>query len=142
MTDFSTLGLSAPTLQAVADTGYTVATPIQAQAIPPGLAGRDVLGIAQTGTGKTAAFALPILQRLSSKPRPPGGAPRALILAPTRELAGQIADQFRILGRAVGARVALVFGGVPKGRQARQLAGGVDVVVATPGRLIDHMQDR
>jgi len=142
MTSFSDLGLSALLLKAVAAANYTDPTPIQAQAIPPGLAGRDVLGIAQTGTGKTAAFALPILQRLSAKPRPPGCAPRALILAPTRELAGQIAETFRTLGRPVGARVALLFGGVPKGRQARQLAGGVDVVVATPGRLIDHMQDR
>ena len=142
MTSFSDLGLSAPLLKAVAAANYTDPTPIQAQAIPVGLEGRDVLGIAQTGTGKTAAFALPILQRLSAKPRPPGGAPRALILAPTRELAGQIAETFRVLGRPVGARVALLFGGVPKGRQARQLAGGVDVVVATPGRLIDHMQDR
>ena len=142
MTSFSDLGLSAPLLKAVAAANYTDPTPIQAQAIPVGLEGRDVLGIAQTGTGKTAAFALPILQRLSAKPRPAGGAPRALILAPTRELAGQIAETFRVLGRPVGARVALLFGGVPKGRQARQLAGGVDVVVATPGRLIDHMQDR
>ena len=142
MTSFSDLGLSAPLLKAVAAANYTDPTPIQAQAIPVGLEGRDVLGIAQTGTGKTAAFALPILQRLSAKPRPPGGAPRALILAPTRELAGQIAETFRVLGRPVGARVALLFGGVPKGRQARQLAGGVDIVVATPGRLIDHMQDR
>ena len=142
MTSFSDLGLSAPLLKAVAAANYTDPTPIQAQAIPVGLEGRDVLGIAQTGTGKTAAFALPILQRLSAKSRPAGGAPRALILAPTRELAGQIAETFRVLGRPVGARVALLFGGVPKGRQARQLAGGVDIVVATPGRLIDHMQDR
>jgi ATP-dependent RNA helicase RhlE len=142
MTSFSDLGLSAPLLKAVATASYTTPTPIQTQAIPPGLAGRDVLGIAQTGTGKTAAFALPILQRLSATPRRPGGAPRALILAPTRELAGQIAETFRVLGRPVGARVALVFGGVPKGRQSRQLAAGVDIVVATPGRLLDHMQDR
>jgi len=142
MTSFSDLGLSAPLLKAVAAATYTTPTPIQVQAIPPGLAGRDVLGIAQTGTGKTAAFALPILQRLSASQRRAGGAPRALILAPTRELAGQIAETFRVLGRPVGARVALVFGGVPKGRQARQLAAGVDIVVATPGRLLDHMQDR
>jgi len=142
MTSFNDLGLSALLLKAVAAANYTEPTPIQAQAIPPGLAGRDVLGIAQTGTGKTAAFALPILHRLASVARPAGGAPRALILAPTRELAGQIAETFRVLGRPLGTRVALLFGGVPKGRQARQLAGGVDVVVATPGRLIDHMQDR
>jgi ATP-dependent RNA helicase RhlE len=142
MTSFNDLGLSVLLLKAVAAANYTEPTPIQAQAIPPGLAGRDVLGIAQTGTGKTAAFALPILQRLAAVARPAGGAPRALILAPTRELAGQIAETFRTLGRPLGTRVALLFGGVPKGRQARQLAGGVDVVVATPGRLIDHMQDR
>ncbi len=142
MTSFNDLGLSALLLKAVAAANYTEPTPIQAQAIPPGLEGRDVLGIAQTGTGKTAAFALPILQRLAAVARPAGGAPRALILAPTRELAGQIAETFRTLGRPLGTRVALLFGGVPKGRQARQLAGGVDVVVATPGRLIDHMQDR
>ncbi len=142
MTSFSDLGLSALLLKAVAAANYESPTPIQAQAIPPGLAGRDVLGIAQTGTGKTAAFALPILQRLAAVSRPAGGAPRALILAPTRELASQIAETFRTLGRPLGTRVALLFGGVPKGRQARQRAGGVDVVVATPGRLIDHMQDR
>ena len=142
MTSFNDLGLSAPLLKAVAGLSYAEPTPIQTQAIPPGLLGRDVLGIAQTGTGKTAAFALPILQRLTTAPRATGGAARALILAPTRELASQIADTFRALGRHVGIRVALVFGGVPKGRQARQIAGGVDVIVATPGRLIDHMQDR
>jgi ATP-dependent RNA helicase RhlE len=144
---FSDLGLAVPLLKAIAAANYTDPTPIQAQAIPPGLAGRDVLGIAQTGTGKTAAFALPILQRLMSTPRPAGarsaaGAPRVLVLAPTRELASQIAETFRALGRNAGARVALIFGGVPKARQARTLANGVEIVVATPGRLIDHMQDR
>jgi len=142
MTSFSDLGLSAGLLRAVAAVRYETPTPIQAQAIPPGLAGRDVLGIAQTGTGKTAAFALPILTRLAAGTRRPGAAPRALVLAPTRELASQIAETFRALGREMGVRVALVFGGVPKPRQARTLAAGVDVVVATPGRLIDHMQDR
>ena len=142
MTSFNDLGLSAPLLKAVAGLQYAEPTPIQAQAIPPGLLGRDVLGIAQTGSGKTAAFALPILQRLTTAPHATGGAPRALILAPTRELASQIAETFRALGRHVGIRVALVFGGMPKGRQARTLANGVDVLVATPGRLIDHMQDR
>jgi ATP-dependent RNA helicase RhlE len=145
MTSFSDLGLAAPLLKAVAAANYTDPTPIQAQAIPPGLAGHDVLGIAQTGTGKTAAFALPILQRLMAAPRQTGaraGAPRVLVLAPTRELASQIAETFRALGRHLGTRVALIFGGVPKARQARTLAAGVDVIVATPGRLIDHMQDR
>jgi ATP-dependent RNA helicase RhlE len=142
MTKFSDLGLSAPLLKAVEAARYETPTPIQAQAIPPGLAGRDVLGIAQTGTGKTAAFALPILTRLASGTRKAGPTPRALVLAPTRELASQIAETFRQLGREQGVRVALIFGGVPKGRQARGMAMGVDVVVATPGRLIDHMQDR
>ena len=142
MTSFTDLGLSPALLKAVARAGYETPTPIQAQAIPHGLAGRDVLGIAQTGTGKTAAFALPILTRLAATPRGPGAAPRALVLAPTRELASQIAETFRTLGRDMGTRVALVFGGVPKARQSRAMQAGVDVVVATPGRLIDHMQDR
>ena len=143
MTHFSDLGLDAALLKAVATEGYTVPTPIQTQAIPPALAGRDVQGIAQTGTGKTAAFALPILQRLgASKARPAPKTCRALVLAPTRELASQIAESFRAYGRHTGLTVALVFGGVPKPRQTRQLAGGVDVLVATPGRLLDHLNDR
>ena len=141
MTSFSDLGLAPPLLAAVAGANYTMPTPIQAQAIPPALAGHDVLGIAQTGTGKTAAFALPILARLQSGPRAVPTAPRALILAPTRELAAQIAETFRLLGRRMGTRVAVAFGGVPKGRQARALAAGVDVLVATPGRLLDLMGD-
>ena len=142
MTSFSDLGLAAPLLAAVAGANYTAPTPIQAQAIPPALAGHDVLGIAQTGTGKTAAFALPILTRLQSGPRAVPTAPRALVLAPTRELAAQIAETFRLLGRRMGTRVAVAFGGVPKGRQVRALAAGVDVMVATPGRLLDLMNDR
>ena len=142
MTSFSDLGLAAPLLAAVAAADYTAPTPIQAQAIPPALAGHDVLGIAQTGTGKTAAFALPILTRLQSGQRAAPTQPRALILAPTRELAAQIGDTFRLLGRRMGTRVAVAFGGVPKGRQVRALAAGVDVMVATPGRLLDLMGDR
>jgi ATP-dependent RNA helicase RhlE len=143
MTTFQDLGLCPPLLKALASEGYTTPTPIQAQAIPHVLAGRDVLGVAQTGTGKTAAFALPILQRLAADRRPlQRGACRALVLSPTRELASQIAESFRAYGRNMGLRVSLVFGGVPKARQTRALAGGVDVLVATPGRLIDHMQDR
>ncbi len=142
MTSFSELGLATPLLKAVAAANYTAPTPIQAQAIPPALAGHDVLGIAQTGTGKTAAFALPIITRLQTGRRAAATAPRALILAPTRELAAQIADSFRTLGRTLGARVAVAFGGVPKGRQVRALAAGVDVLVATPGRLLDLMGDR
>ena len=142
MTSFSDLGLAAPLLKAVAGANYTAPTPIQAQAIPPALAGHDVLGIAQTGTGKTAAFALPIITRLQTGPRAVANSPRALILAPTRELAAQIGETFRVLGRALGTRVAVVFGGVPKGRQARALGAGIDVLVATPGRLLDLMGDR
>ena len=143
MTRFSDLGLAAPLLQALATEGYETPTPIQAQAIPHVMQGRDLQGIAQTGTGKTAAFALPILHRLlaSSKPRTPRTC-RVLVLSPTRELAAQIAESFRAYGRQTGLRTALMFGGVPKARQAQALAGGVDVLVATPGRLIDHLQDR
>jgi ATP-dependent RNA helicase RhlE len=143
MTSFSDLGLAPTLLKALATEGYTTPTPIQEQAIPLALAGRDVQGIAQTGTGKTAAFALPILQRLAAGNR--RAAPktcRALILAPTRELAGQIAESFQAYGCNTGLRVALVFGGVPKPRQSRALAQGVDILVATPGRLLDHLNDR
>jgi ATP-dependent RNA helicase RhlE len=143
MTSFQDLGLCPPLLKALATEGYTTPTPIQAQAIPPALKGRDVQGIAQTGTGKTAAFALPILQRLSENKRPhTRGGTRVLVLSPTRELASQIAESFRAYGAHLGVRVALMFGGVPKGRQARTMSNGVDILVATPGRLIDHMQDR
>jgi ATP-dependent RNA helicase RhlE len=143
MTDFQTLGLAPALLKALAAEGYTAPTPIQQQAIPPALAGRDLQGIAQTGTGKTAAFALPILQRLAAQRKPAQrGACRVLVLAPTRELASQIAESFSAYGRFIGVRVTTMFGGVPKGKQVRAMAGGVDVLVATPGRLIDHMQDR
>ncbi|HAJ48407.1 MAG TPA: RNA helicase, partial [Alphaproteobacteria bacterium] len=118
-------------------------TPIQAQAIPPALEGRDLLGIAQTGTGKTAAFALPILDRLAATPgRKPARSMRALILAPTRELAGQIAQSFSTYGAQQRPVVVTIFGGVPINRQARAMAGGADIVVATPGRLIDLIQQR
>ena len=143
MTTFESLGLCPPLLKALEAEGYTTPTPIQQQAIAPALDGRDVQGIAQTGTGKTAAFALPILQRLAAQRRPAvRGACRVLVLSPTRELASQIADSFRAYGKFIGVRVTTMFGGVPKGKQARAMAGGVDVLVATPGRLMDHMQDR
>ena len=143
MTTFESLGLEPALLRALATEGYTVPTPIQVQAIPPVLAGRDVQGIAQTGTGKTAAFALPILQRLAADRRqPPRGGCRVLVLSPTRELASQIADSFRAYGANIGCRVTVMFGGVPKGKQVRAMERGVDVLVATPGRLLDHMQDR
>jgi ATP-dependent RNA helicase RhlE len=135
---FSDFALSAPILRAVTAEGYTTPTPIQSQAIPEVLGGRDLCGIAQTGTGKTAAFALPILQRLSAAPtRKMIGACRALVLGPTRELATQIADSFRAYGRHLPLSTAVVFGGVPIGSQQRQLASGVDILVATPGRLLD-----
>ena len=139
---FEGLGLATPLLKALTTEGYTTPTPIQVQAIPHVLQGRDVQGIAQTGTGKTAAFALPILHRLladkkQAKPR----SCRVLVLSPTRELASQIVESFRAYGRNAGLRSALIFGGVPKGRQAKAMAGGVDILVATPGRLLDHMHD-
>ncbi len=142
-TTFEGLGLASPILKALTTEGYVTPTPIQMQAIPHVMQGRDVQGIAQTGTGKTAAFALPILHRLLADKRP--AKPRScrvLVLSPTRELASQIVESFRSYGRNAGLRTALIFGGVPKGRQAKAMAGGVDVLVATPGRLLDHMNDR
>jgi len=136
MTEFSNLGLSPTTLQAVADTGYTTATPIQAQAIPVALAGRDVLGIAQTGTGKTAAFTLPMVDRLSTG-RARARMPRALVLAPTRELADQVAESFAKYAKGTRLNWALLIGGVSMGDQVALLNKGVDVLIATPGRLLD-----
>jgi superfamily II DNA/RNA helicase len=136
MTEFSQLGLSPTTLQAVADTGYTTATPIQASAIPVALAGRDVLGIAQTGTGKTAAFTLPMIDRLSSG-RARARMPRALVLAPTRELADQVASSFEKYAKGTKLSWALLIGGVSMGDQVTLLNKGVDVLIATPGRLLD-----
>ncbi|MFO1013674.1 MAG: DEAD/DEAH box helicase [Caulobacteraceae bacterium] len=143
MTQFTDLGLAKPLLKALNEEGYTTPTPIQAQAIPGVMSGRDLLGIAQTGTGKTAAFALPILHRLASArvPAPRRGC-RALILSPTRELATQIAESFKAYGRHLGFSVATIFGGVKYGPQMRALAPGVDILVATPGRLIDHLQEK
>ena len=136
MTEFSQLGLSPTTLKAVADTGYTTATPIQASAIPVALAGRDVLGIAQTGTGKTAAFTLPMIDRLSSG-RARARMPRALVLAPTRELADQVASSFEKYAKGTKLTWALLIGGVSMGDQVATLNKGVDVLIATPGRLLD-----
>ncbi len=139
---FESLGLAPVLLRALNAAGYQEPTPIQAQAIPHVLAGRDVQGIAQTGTGKTAAFALPILQRLlADRKRAPARGCRVLVLSPTRELASQIAESFVTYARGTGIRTAVMFGGVPKGRQARAVASGVDVLVACPGRLLDHMGD-
>jgi len=141
LTDFASLGLAEPILRAVSAEGYTSPTPIQAQVIPAMLAGGDVLGTAQTGTGKTAAFVLPLLDRLSrerarAQPKTCG----ALILSPTRELANQIADNIASYGRFLNLRVAVILGGVKPGPQVKALRAGADIVVATPGRLLDHMR--
>ena len=145
-TSFDSLGLRAELLRAVAEQGYTQTTPIQAQAIPVVLAGRDLLGAAQTGTGKTAAFALPILQRLSNKAsasHSPARHPvRVLIVTPTRELAAQVEQDFRTYGKYVPVKSTLVYGGVGMQPQVDALRRGVDVLVATPGRLLDHVQQK
>ncbi|SNS05927.1 ATP-dependent RNA helicase RhlE [Sphingomonas laterariae] len=143
MTQFTDLGLPEPILKALAAKNYSTPTPIQLQAIPPLLDGRDLCGIAQTGTGKTAAFALPSLAILASNPkhRPPQGC-RMLVLSPTRELASQIAESFVAYGKFLRLSVATVFGGVPINRQIRQLQAGVDILVATPGRLLDLIDQR
>jgi ATP-dependent RNA helicase RhlE len=139
MSSFDSLGLSAALLRAVAEHGYTEPTPIQARVIPVVLQGRDVLAGAQTGTGKTAGFTLPMLQRLSAAPAPAGRRPiRALILTPTRELAAQVQDSVRQYGKYVPLRSAVVFGGVNINPQVEMFRRGVDVLVATPGRLLDH----
>lgn len=143
MTQFADLGLAKPLLKALAEKGYKEPTPIQAQAIPVVLQGKDLLGIAQTGTGKTAAFALPILQRLAEdrKPAPRRGF-RCLVLSPTRELATQIAENFKAYAVHMGLSVHTIYGGVKYGPQMKALAGGIDVLVATPGRLMDHMAEK
>jgi ATP-dependent RNA helicase RhlE len=153
---FSEFGLAPPILRAIVTEGYTAPTPIQSQAIPHVVAGRDLLGCAQTGTGKTAAFALPILHRLlgaevarsgdrartqgaDAAPRSRGRRIRVLVLSPTRELAAQIGDSFRAYGRHTGLRHTVVFGGVNQRPQVRDLQRGVDILIATPGRLLDLM---
>lgn len=143
MTDFSSFGLSGRVLSALAKAGYSAPTPIQQQAIPLALAGRDIVGLAQTGTGKTAAFAAPILDRLARTPSPaPARGARALVLAPTRELAAQIADSFETYSAGLSLRIAMVCGGKKIGGQIRQLERGAHILVATPGRLIDLMEQR
>jgi ATP-dependent RNA helicase RhlE len=136
--DFESLGVGGTFRRALGDKGYTQPTPIQTQAIPQLLQGKDLLGIAQTGTGKTAAFALPLLQRLNDEnTRPKPRRPRALVLAPTRELALQIHEELTSLGRYTKLRHAFIIGGVSANPQIRSLAQGLDVLVATPGRLLD-----
>jgi ATP-dependent RNA helicase RhlE len=140
--DFAGLELIEPILRALKGQEYTVPTPIQEQAIPPLLAGHDLMGSAQTGSGKTAAFALPILQHLTLRRQAPQrNSPRALILAPTRELAAQIADSFSTYGKYLGLRLATVYGGVGKQGQVTALSRGVDILIATPGRLLDLLGD-
>jgi superfamily II DNA/RNA helicase len=139
MTEFSKLGLSPATLEAVAATGYTEATPIQSQAIPVALAGCDVLGIAQTGTGKTAAFTLPMIDRLVAG-RSKARMPRSLVVCPTRELADQVAASFERYSKGQKLSWALLIGGVSFGDQEAKLDRGVDVLIATPGRLLDHFE--
>ncbi len=143
MTFFSDLGLAEPVLRALDTKGYADPTPIQRQAIPALLEGRDLLGIAQTGTGKTAAFSLPSIHRLASNPkaRMPASC-RMLVLSPTRELAAQIAENMRAYAKYLSLNVQCIFGGVPVGKQARALVPGCDILVATPGRLLDLIEQR
>jgi ATP-dependent RNA helicase RhlE len=138
---FETLGLSPALLRALAENKFTAPTPIQAQAIPLALAGHDLLGGAQTGTGKTAAFGLPLLQRLSKQTPAKGPRkPRALVLVPTRELAVQVADSIKAFNRHLHLNVTTIYGGAGMGPQVDNLRRGADILVATPGRLIDHME--
>jgi ATP-dependent RNA helicase RhlE len=138
---FNELGLSAELLRAVDEKGYQEATPIQQQAIPLILKGHDVLAAAQTGTGKTAGFTLPLLQKLQHSEKNRRNI-RALVLTPTRELAAQVAESVRDYGTHLPFKTAVIFGGVNIKAQIKQLRNGVDVVVATPGRLLDHMQQK
>lgn len=130
---FEELGLAAPILQAVKDCGYETPTPIQQQAIPIVLEGKDVIGASQTGTGKSAAFALPLLTKIEAN-----GLPQVLVLEPTRELADQLAESFRAYAKHTSIKVALLYGGIGYGKQTEELQKGAEVIVATPGRLIDH----
>ena len=140
---FESFGLAPNILRAIVEEGYTTPTPIQTDAIPHVMAGRDLLGVAQTGTGKTAAFALPMIHRLAANREKPGPrAPRALILTPTRELAIQIDTSFKAYGRHMGLRTAVIFGGVGQGPQVDAVARGLDVLTATPGRLLDLIGQR
>ncbi|MCU1344301.1 MAG: ATP-independent helicase, partial [Acidimicrobiia bacterium] len=136
-TAFAALGLRPELLAAIGGLGYEEPTPIQRESIPAVISGRDLLGQAATGTGKTAAFALPILQRMADDRDRPG--PMALVLVPTRELAVQVSEAIHSYGRDLGARVLPIYGGQPIGRQLNMLSRGVDVVVATPGRALDHI---
>ena len=144
MSTFSDLGLPEPVLRSLAEHGYVTPTPIQAQAIPAIMARRDIIGAAQTGTGKTAAFSLPLLQRLMVHENPstsPARHPvRALVLLPTRELADQVAQQIKLYAKHTKLRSAVVFGGMDMKPQTAELKAGVEVLIATPGRLLDHIE--
>ena len=143
MTTFESLGLTEPVLKALKTEGYTVPTPIQAKAVPHVLAGRDLFGCAQTGTGKTAAFALPLIERMMANPRERTARRcRVLVLAPTRELAGQIHESFRVYGSNAHLKSAVIYGGVGQRPQETAMSKGVDVLVATPGRLLDLVQQK
>ena len=141
---FDTLALDPKLLRAVADSGYLTMTPIQAKAIPLVLAGRDVMGAAQTGTGKTAAFALPLLQKMlrheTASVSPARHPVRALVITPTRELADQVANSVKTYAKHTYLRSTVVFGGIDMKPQTLVLKGGVEVLVATPGRLLDHIE--
>lgn len=137
---FKQIGLSDPLVKGILATGYTAPTEIQAQAIPSAIDGKDIIGCAQTGTGKTAAFVLPTLNRLSHEKKPKNNSPRSLILTPTRELAVQIETAILGYGRYLDIKTLAVYGGVDIRRQIKKLRKGVDIIVATPGRLMDHMQ--
>ena len=137
---FAQLGLSEPVLRALADCGYEEPTPIQLEAIPIVMEGDDLIACAQTGTGKTAAFALPLVDDIATRPSGPGDYPLVLILTPTRELATQIDENIRAYGKYTGIRTVVILGGVPSGPQIQRLRDGVDIIIATPGRLIDLME--
>ena len=141
---FTTFGLSDQVLQGVHASGYTVPTPIQALALRPATEGRDIVGSAQTGTGKTAAFVLPMLHRLSANNGSPERHmhPRALVLTPTRELAQQVQDAVTTYGKFLDLRTGSIYGGVGMQGQIKMLRRGVDIIIATPGRLLDHMQHK
>ncbi|MDP3419757.1 MAG: DEAD/DEAH box helicase, partial [Thiobacillus sp.] len=139
-TSFASLGLAEPIMRAITDAGYTTPTPIQAQAIPQVLQGGDLLAAAQTGTGKTAGFTLPILHHLSTQAAPSKpGRPRCLILVPTRELAAQVEESVKTYGKYLSLTSMVMFGGVNINPQFKALKSRLDILVATPGRLLDHM---
>ncbi|MEI6705302.1 MAG: DEAD/DEAH box helicase, partial [Deltaproteobacteria bacterium] len=137
---FAELGLNPAILSAVTACGYTIPTPIQEQSIPLVMAGNDLIATAQTGTGKTACFVLPALERLLVKSALPGKGPRILVLTPTRELAAQVMEAARGYGRGIRPRCGTLLGGMPYREQLRLLSAPVDIIVATPGRLVDHLE--